>query len=204
MISFNQIHEEVTRIVNALKTSGGGGGSIVEWKQLTADGTHIATISIDGVPTEVYAPNSGGGSGSVVSVEQKIDFGDNVANILIDGNTYNIYNGHKYNETEKVVGKWIDGRNVYEQVINMENVTYAQEIVIKENVDIIIEENLYYSDDGLHSGSKFPCKGFPQINYWFYNHLLYLRSDNKIIFRLDGKNGNINIRGVVKYVKVNE
>ena len=110
----------------------------------------------------------------------------------------------EYSEVEKVAGKWIDGRNVYEQVINMENVTYAQEIVIKENVDFIVEENLYYSDAGLRSGSKFPCKGFPHVNYWFYNHLLYLRNDNKIVFRLDGRNGTINIKGVIKYVKVNE
>lgn len=151
---------------------GGGGGSVVEWEQLTTEGAHIATISINGDLTEVYAPN--------------------------------IYNGHEYSEVEKVAGKWIDGRNVYEQVINMENVTYAQEIVIKENVDFLVEENLYYSDAGLKSGSKFPCKGFPQINYWFYNHLLYLRNDNKIVFRLDGKIGTINIKGVIKYVKVNE
>ena len=86
----------------------------------------------------------------------------------------------------------------------MENVAYAQEIVIKENIDFIVEENLYYSDAGLQSGSKFPCKGFPQINYWFYNHFLYLRSDNKIVFRLDGTIDTINIKGVIKYVKVNE
>ena len=112
--------------------------------------------------------------------------------------------GNVYSTEETIVGTWIDGRNVYEQVINMENVTYAQEIVIKENVDFIVEENLYYSDAGLKSGSKFPCKGFPQINYWFYNHLLYLRNDNKIVFRLDGTIGTINIKGVIKYVKVNE
>ena len=136
------------------------------------------------------------------------------ADIAASFTKYNLWKGggggggggtvHEYSEVEKVAGKWIDGKNVYEQVINMENVTYAQEIVIKENVDIIVEENLYYSDAGLHSGSKFPCKGFPQINYWFYNHLLYLRSDNKIVFRLDGTIGTINIKGVIKYVKVNE
>ena len=112
--------------------------------------------------------------------------------------------GNVYSTEETIVGTWIDGRNVYEQVINMENATYAQEIVIKENVDFIVEENLYYSDEALQSGSIFPCKGFPFANYWFYNHLLYLRNDNKIVFRLDGKNGTINIKGVIKYVKVNE
>ena len=35
---------------------GGGGGSIVSWNQLATAGTKIATISIDGVSTDVYAP----------------------------------------------------------------------------------------------------------------------------------------------------
>jgi hypothetical protein len=43
-------------------TGGGGGGSIVTWTQIQATGTKIATIDIDGSPTDVYAPTGGGGS----------------------------------------------------------------------------------------------------------------------------------------------
>lgn len=38
----------------------GGGGSSVEWEQIVESGTKIATISIDGDSTDVYAPNGGG------------------------------------------------------------------------------------------------------------------------------------------------
>ena len=109
---------------------------------------------------------------------------------------------HNYSTDEQIVGTWIDGRNVYEKVINMENATWSQEIIIQENVDIIVEENLYYSDSTLQNGSFIPCKGFPQINYWFYSHLTYLRSDNNLIFRLDKCDGTLTIKGVIKYVKL--
>ena len=109
---------------------------------------------------------------------------------------------HNYSTDEQIVGTWIDGRNVYEKVINMENATWSQEIIIQENVDIIVEENLYYSDSTLQNGSFIPCKGFPQINYWFYPHLTYLRSDNNLIFRLDKCDGTLTIKGVIKYVKL--
>ena len=41
---------------------GSGGGSNVSWTQLVTSGTKIATIEIDGVQTDVYAPSGGGGS----------------------------------------------------------------------------------------------------------------------------------------------
>lgn len=41
--------------------TGGSSGSTVVWDQLQATGTKIATVSIDGVSTDVYAPEGGGG-----------------------------------------------------------------------------------------------------------------------------------------------
>lgn len=38
------------------------GPSVVEWEQIVQSGTKIATITIDGVDTDVYAPTSGGAS----------------------------------------------------------------------------------------------------------------------------------------------
>ena len=43
-------------------------GSTVVWNQITQTGTKIATVSIDGTPTDVYAPTSGGGSGGATSL----------------------------------------------------------------------------------------------------------------------------------------
>lgn len=40
----------------------GGGGSTVVWNQIVTTGTKIATITIDGETTDVYAPNGGGAS----------------------------------------------------------------------------------------------------------------------------------------------
>lgn len=41
---------------------GSGGGSNVAWTQIVSTGTKIATIEIDGVQTDIYAPTGGGGS----------------------------------------------------------------------------------------------------------------------------------------------
>lgn len=42
----------------------GEGGSSVEWNQLRTEGSKIATITIDGETTDVYAPTGGGGGGT--------------------------------------------------------------------------------------------------------------------------------------------
>ena len=41
-----------------------GGGTEVTWNQITQSGTKIATVSIDGNSTDVYAPTGGGGGGA--------------------------------------------------------------------------------------------------------------------------------------------
>ena len=43
-------------------------GSTVVWNQITQTGTKIATVSIDGTPTDGYAPTSGGGGGGATSL----------------------------------------------------------------------------------------------------------------------------------------
>ena len=150
--------------------------------RIIIDSTNAITLNAFNCAIDVYGMNfvgSGGECGSGLSEKY-----------------------HNYSTDEQIVGTWIDGRNVYEKVINMENATWSQEIIIQENVDIIVEENLYYSDSTLQNGSFIPCKGFPQINYWFYPHLTYLRSDNNLIFRLDKCDGTLTIKGVIKYVKL--
>lgn len=42
---------------------GGGGGSTVSWSQIVTGGTKIATITINGVDTDIYAPTGGSGTG---------------------------------------------------------------------------------------------------------------------------------------------
>lgn len=52
--------------INSSSSGGGGEGSTVTWTQLVDTGTQIATISINGVTTDVYAPVGGGGGGGTV------------------------------------------------------------------------------------------------------------------------------------------
>ena len=57
--------------INAL--TGQTGGSEVEWNQTVTAGTKIATVTIDGTPTDVYAPQGGQGGVTPEQVQQQID-----------------------------------------------------------------------------------------------------------------------------------
>lgn len=58
VLKYDSINQEW---VNANES--GGGGSTVTVTQKTSTGTNIADITVDGVTTQLYAPNGGGGSG---------------------------------------------------------------------------------------------------------------------------------------------
>lgn len=61
----------------------------------------------------------GGGGGSTVEVTQVLESGTKIATITVDDTPTDLYapagsSGHNYSTTEQVVGKWIDGSDVYE------------------------------------------------------------------------------------------
>ena len=57
-------------LVEIEKAASGGGGSTVEVTQIQSTGTKIATITVDDVATDLYAPNGGsGGSADDVSYD---------------------------------------------------------------------------------------------------------------------------------------
>lgn len=58
--------------------------------QVQTSGTKIATVSIDGTSTDLYAPEGGGG-GSTVSVTQTLSSGTQVASIDVDGTSTTLY-----------------------------------------------------------------------------------------------------------------
>lgn len=64
-----------------------GGGTDVQWNQLTSSGTHIADITIDGETTEVFAPNGGGGGSDVVELT-KAEYDALPDTKLTDGKQY--------------------------------------------------------------------------------------------------------------------
>lgn len=70
---------------------GGSGGSSVSWTQIQATGTKIATITIDGVPTDVYAPNGGSGGGDSVSWSQVVQSGTKIGTITINNVDTDVY-----------------------------------------------------------------------------------------------------------------
>jgi len=72
-ISNDPNHEDDPSIVDTdtfeiIIPQGSAGGSIVSYVQLVQSGTKIGTITIDGVPTDIYAPSGGSGDVSDVKV----------------------------------------------------------------------------------------------------------------------------------------
>ena len=59
----------------------------------------------------------GGGGGSTVTISPIAQSGDKVADYSIDGVSNSLYANHTYSTSEKVVGKWTDGKPVYEKTI---------------------------------------------------------------------------------------
>lgn len=98
----------------------GGGGTDVQWNQLTSSGTHIADITIDGETTEVFAP-SGGGSGSDVVELTKAEYDALPDSKLTDGKQYFIKDysesgsGSDYSEEEICVGTYM-GKKRYVKI----------------------------------------------------------------------------------------
>lgn len=70
---------------------GGSGGSSVTWTQIQQSGTKIATISVDGTSTDVYAPNGGSGGGDSVSWSQVVQSGTKIGTITINNVATDVY-----------------------------------------------------------------------------------------------------------------
>lgn len=58
--------------------------------QTLTSGTEIATVTIDGTATKLYAP-AGGGGGSTVTVTPILTSGTQTATISVDGNATTLY-----------------------------------------------------------------------------------------------------------------
>ena len=71
------------RLVTDAEKTNWDNKSFVYWQQLVNTGTKIATVSIDGTTTDVYAPNGGGGGGSVDNAYKIVKVGS--TNITASG-----------------------------------------------------------------------------------------------------------------------
>ena len=55
------VEDSSHRVVTDTEKSTWGGKSTVSWSQIVESGTKIATVTVNGTSTDVYAPTSGGG-----------------------------------------------------------------------------------------------------------------------------------------------
>ena len=204
--------------------------SSVEWNQIQTEGIKIAEVTIDGMATEIFAPNGGVGSGIVVdtlinatiTTTNSYDFSasiDNYDMLLVTGMThinssdyeqlnsliimkddyyieavdgwshslnfsingstrrvvFNFNNGklnvvkienaalkkiygikfitqqHEYSTEEKVVGKWIDGKPIYEKVIPF--ITTLNQSIWVETPELINDKKQILQTFGISTTS---------------------------------------------------
>ena len=114
---------------------------------------------------------------------------------------------HTYSTTEQKVGTWIDGSDVWEKTINIEETTIhgntSFTIDIETNIDILIEYSLMYRDIALQNGRWNPLDNVTeQIGYDMYRNRLYLESNGTLKGDFAGNSGVVTICGVIRYTKV--
>lgn len=90
-----------------------------------------------------YGLWKGGGSGgsSALSEMTDVTFTDLQANDVLkyNGSVWvNDDNLHEYSTEEKVVGKWIDGKPIYEKVINVSTLNVGNNVIKFNNLNNII------------------------------------------------------------------
>lgn len=114
---------------------------------------------------------------------------------------------HSYSTTEQKVGTWIDGSDVWEKTINIEETTIHSDtpftIDIETNIGVLIEHNLMYRDIAFQNGRWNPLDGYTQqINDDMYYNRLYLESNGTLKSYFAGSLGVVTIYGVIRYTKI--
>ena len=164
--------------------TGGKEGNQVNITPTLTQGIKIADYSIDNVSGELYAPQGdGSGSGNISS------------------------NGINYSTEEQNTGlTWIDGKKIYQKSFNISNIVpINHEYVIMNNIDTLISHSLMFSDSAYQNGAWFILSSYsPIVSTWFYGDVLYLNSNNQLIFRIDGRGGVLNLKGTIQYTKITE
>ena len=198
-------------------SAGGKEGNQVNITPTLTQGIKIADYSIDDVSGELYAPQDGGSGNTnsreltpaeyaALSEEEK---NNGTVYYVNDGGTSgNVSsNGINYSTEEQNTGlTWIDGKKIYQKSFNISNIMLINsEYVIIDNVDTLILHNLMFSDSAFQNGAWFILSSYtPFVSGWFYGDLLYLNSNNQLIFRIDGRSGILSLKGTIQYTKSTE
>lgn len=154
----NDKTDTVEKRIEDLENGGSGGGSTVEVTPLLDEGVHIADIEVDGVKSELYAPE-GGGTGNVndITINGQSIVDDHVADIPIMSGATQQANGSvglvpapSVNDRNKVLmgdGTWgsgglvddvlVDGISVVNNKVANINLTGKQDVLtVGNNVKI--------------------------------------------------------------------
>lgn len=144
---------------------GGGGGSTVEVTPILTSGEHIADIEVDGVTSELYAPEPT--EPTEVEVTPIVTSGEHIADIEVNGVTSELYAPSvakiNYSTTPQRTGrKWIDDCDVWEAVFVFTLTSAAQTIDLS---------NFHIKDlisiRGTINGSETSTNGY-QMPFPFY------------------------------------
>lgn len=114
---------------------------------------------------------------------------------------------HNYSTEEKIVGTWIDGRPVYEKTIQISDTRItgdAFEIIFLENIDFLVHHSVMFKDI-YQNGAKYILANYTgTASSWFSGNQMYITSNNDLVFRFDGAGGDLEIFGVIQYVKTTQ
>lgn len=138
---------------------------------LQQSGTKIGSIEVNGNEVDLYAPNP-----IQVSVAQVQQSGTKIATIGVNGVSTDLYapnsDGHEYTTTEHVVGKWIDGSDIYEITIPC-NVRTTTQIIPITNIHDFSNFKCFISAIGYYT--KLNEEGVFWLDIYKYQDVINLQ-----------------------------
>ena len=112
---------------------------------------------------------------------------------------------HTYSTTEQKVGTWIDGSDVYEKSINIDETTRHGDnqwtVNLVTDVERVISTDLWLSDEGLNGGAWLELSNREQISNIQYGSRVELKN-NILSVLINGSLSTSHIIGVIRYTKV--
>lgn len=144
-----------------------------------------------------------GGMGSNVSWNQIETVGTKIAEIDINGTTTDVYapnggsSGHDYSTTEQVVGKWINGKPLYEITYeaNSGRGTY-NDFLPSDFEDVIIHFAFIKSFNNTIWSSPYYASASDWWGYYFENRKLIVRGSTSLPINT--------LRVIVQYTKTTD
>lgn len=139
------------------------------------------------------------GGGSSVEVTQTVSSGTKIATIKVDDDSTDLYAPmHEYSTTEHVVGKWIDGSDLYERTFTFSfTCTSNDQTTIIETLASGIDVKIISEGYVLRDNSRFKSAIYPPND--IYYAFIVSNSDNTLNIRIGNSDespisGNVTIQ----------